>query len=90
MEAQAAFRGGDDPEEFPGQHLNVSRSVKEDYRQITLNWRQSEVWCAMDHGEIFVDLASPSQPPASKAEDDDCSFDFSDKDDSGDDADNLN
>jgi hypothetical protein len=86
MEAQAAFRGGDDPEEFP----NVTRSVKEDYRQITLNRRQSEVWCAIDHGEIFVDLASPSQPPASKAEDDDCSFDFSDKDDSGDDADNLN
>jgi hypothetical protein len=39
-EAQAPFHDGDDPEEFPGQHLIVGRSIEEDYRQITLNRRQ--------------------------------------------------
>jgi hypothetical protein len=46
----------------------------------------------MDHGDNFVDLAGPSQPPAPKEEDDDWSFDFSDDDDDGGDgdgADNL-
>jgi hypothetical protein len=42
-EAQAAFRGGDDPEDFPGMHPIVGRSVEEDYWQITLNRRQPEV-----------------------------------------------
>nr|XP_051206344.1 uncharacterized protein LOC127321362 [Lolium perenne] len=74
-EVQAAFRGGDEPEEFPGQHLIVGRSVKEDYRQITLNPRQAAVWSAMDHGENFVDLAGPPEPLAPKEEEDDFSDD---------------
>jgi hypothetical protein len=74
-EVQAAFRGGDEPEEFPGQHLIVGRSVKEDYRQITLNPRQVAVWSAMDHGENFIDLAGPSEPLAPKEEEDDFSND---------------
>jgi hypothetical protein len=41
-------------------HLIVGRSIEEDYRQIMLNRRQSEVWSAMDQGENFVDLAGPS------------------------------
>jgi hypothetical protein len=39
MEAHAAFHGGDDLEEFPGQHLIVGRSIEEDYWHITLNLR---------------------------------------------------
>jgi hypothetical protein len=90
-EAQAAFRGGDDPEDFPGQHLIFGRSVDEDYRQITLDPRQAAVWSAMDHGKNFVDLTGPSEPPAPKEEEDDWSFAFSDDDGGGDadDADNL-
>jgi hypothetical protein len=30
-EEQAALRGGDDPEEFPGQNFIVGRSIEEDY-----------------------------------------------------------
>jgi hypothetical protein len=60
MEAKAAFQGGDDPEDFPGKHLIVGRSVNEEYRQIMLEPRQVAVWSAMDHGENFVDLAGPS------------------------------
>jgi hypothetical protein len=89
--AQAAFLGGNNPEELPGQHLIVGRSVDEDYRQITLDPRQAAVWSAMDHGKNFVNLAGLSEPPAPKEEEDDWSFDFSDEDGGGegDDADNL-
>jgi hypothetical protein len=38
-QARAALRGGDDPEDFPGQHVIVGRSVDEDYRQITIDPR---------------------------------------------------
>jgi hypothetical protein len=43
-EEQAAHRGGDDPEEFPGQNFIVGRSVEEDYWQITMDPRQAPVW----------------------------------------------
>jgi hypothetical protein len=89
-EAQAAFRGGDDPEDFPGQHLIVGRPVNKDYRQITQDPPQVAVWSTMDHGNNFVDLAGPFEPPTPKEEeDDDWSFDFSDDDGGGNDADNL-
>jgi hypothetical protein len=32
LEAQAAYRGPDDPEDAPGQHLLVGCSLDEDYR----------------------------------------------------------
>jgi hypothetical protein len=38
-EAQAALRGGDDPEDFPRQRVTVGGSVDEDYRQIMLDPR---------------------------------------------------
>jgi hypothetical protein len=90
-EAQAAFRGGDDPEDFPGQHLIFGRSVDEDYRQMTLDPRQAAVWSAMDHGENFSDFAGPSEPPVPREEEDDWSFDLSGDDigNDGDDANNL-
>jgi hypothetical protein len=88
VEAQAALRGGDDPKDFLGQHFIVGRSVEEDYWQITLDPRQAAVWSAMDHGENFVNLAGPSEPPAPKEKEDDWSFDLS-SDDGGDNADNL-
>jgi hypothetical protein len=45
----------------------------------------------MDHGENFVDLDGPSEPPAPKEEEDDWSFDLSGDDigNDGDDANNL-
>ena len=46
-EALAAAYGGN-PEEFPGEHLIRSRSVNEDYRQVTLDKRKAELWSAMD------------------------------------------
>ena len=85
-EVLAALGTADDPQEFPGQHIILGRSVNEDYRQVTLNDRQAELWSAMDHGDNFVDLAGPSEPPAPKEEDEE-SFHFSDDDD---DADSLN
>ncbi|KAK1642791.1 hypothetical protein QYE76_060596 [Lolium multiflorum] len=91
VEAQVAFRSGDNPKDFPRHHLIVGRSIEEGYWQITLNRRQSEVWSAMDHDENFVDLAGPLEPPAPKEEEDDWSFNFSDEDGGGDgdDTDNL-
>jgi hypothetical protein len=78
----AALRGGNDPEEFPGQHFIAGRSVEEDYRQMTLDPRQAAVWSARDHNANFVDLAGPSEPPAPKGEeDDDWSFGSSTDDD---------
>ena len=67
---------------------SASRSVNEDYRQVTLDDRQVELWSAMDSGAI-VDLAGPSELPVPKEEED--LFHFSDDDDGGDgdDADNL-
>jgi hypothetical protein len=32
MEAEATLCGGEDPEDFPGLHVIVGRSVDEDYR----------------------------------------------------------
>jgi hypothetical protein len=85
MEAQAAFCGGDDPEDFLGKHLIVGRSVGEDYRKITLDPRHAAVWS-------MADLAGPCESPTQK-EEDDWSFDFSDGDGGGngdgDDTDNL-
>jgi hypothetical protein len=88
VEAQAALRGGDDPKDFLGQHFIVGRSVEEDYWQITLDPRQAAVWSAMDHGENFVNLAGPCEPPEPKEEEDNWSFNFSDEDDVVD-ADNI-
>jgi hypothetical protein len=82
-EAQAALRDSNDLEDFPGQHFIAGRSVEEDYRQMTLDPRQAVVRSAMDHGENFVDLAGPSEPPAPKEEEDDWSFDLSGDDDNG-------
>jgi hypothetical protein len=42
-EAQAALRGDDDEEEFPGLNFMVGRSVDEDYRHITLDPWQAAV-----------------------------------------------
>ena len=84
----AALASADHPEEFPGEHIIIGRSVNEDCRQVTLNDRQAELWSTMDHGDNFVDLAGPSEPPAPKEEDE--SFHFSDDDDDGGDgADSL-
>ena len=70
-ESLAALGTSDDPEEFPGQHIFVGRSVDEDYKHLTLNDLDASLWSAMDHGENYVDLAGPSQPqppPAPKEE----------------------
>ncbi|KAK1606656.1 hypothetical protein QYE76_030329 [Lolium multiflorum] len=67
-QAQAALRGGDDPEEFPSQNFIVGRSVEEDYRQMTMELRQAAAWYARDHDANFVDLAGPSELPAPKKE----------------------
>jgi hypothetical protein len=83
-EAQAALWGGDDPEEFPGQHFIVGPSVDEYYQQMTLDPTQAAVWYAMDHCENFVNLAAPSEPPAPKEEEVSLSGD-----NDGDDVDNL-
>jgi hypothetical protein len=56
LEAQTAYRGPDDPEDVPGQHLLLGRSVDENYRQVTYNTREAELWFAMDYGN-FIDLA---------------------------------
>ena len=92
--AAVAAAGGNPEEEFPGEHLIRSRSVNEDYRQVTLDDRQAELWSAMDHGDNFVDLAGPSELPAPKEEEEEeDSFHFSSADDDdggdGDDADSL-
>ena len=84
-EAMAALASGDHPEEFPGEHIIISRSVNEDYLQVTLNDRQAELWSAMDSGAV-VDLAGPSEPSAPKEEG---SFDFDDDGCDDDDADSL-
>jgi hypothetical protein len=93
MEADAAFRGGGNPEDFPGQHLIIGRPVDEDYWQITLDPWQAAVWSAMDHDKNSVDLAGPFEPLTPKEEEDNWSFDFSDNDSGGDsgddDADNF-
>jgi hypothetical protein len=75
-EALATLRGGDDPEEFPGQNFIVGCSVDEDYRQIAMDPRQVAMWSARDHDANFVDLAGPSELPTSKEKkaDYDCSF----------------
>jgi hypothetical protein len=52
------------------QHFIIGRSIDEDYQQITLAPRQAAAWSARDHGENFVDLAGPSEPPSPKEEDD--------------------
>ena len=82
-EALAAAYGGN-PEEFPGEHLIRSRSVNEDYRQVTLDKRQAELWATMDSGAV-VDLDGPSELPAPKEEEDSFDlYDFSDDDGGGD------
>ena len=83
--AAVAAAGGNPEEEFPGEHLIRSRSVNEDYRQVTLDDRQAELWSAMDSGAV-VDLAGPSELPAPKEEEEEDSFHFSsaDDDDGGD------
>jgi hypothetical protein len=81
MEAKAALRGGDDPEEFPGQNFIVGRSIKEDYRQMMMDPWQAAVWSTRDHDANFIDLVGPSQPAPKEEEDDDWSFGSSSDDD---------
>jgi hypothetical protein len=75
-EAQAALRGGDEPEEFPGQNSIVGRSIEEDYQQMMMDPRQAAVWSAKDHDANFVDLAGPSELPAPKEEEEEDDWSF--------------
>jgi hypothetical protein len=68
-EAQAALRGDDDEEEFPGQNFILGRSVEENYQHIAIDPWQAAVWSARDHGaNNYVDLTGPSELPAPKEE----------------------
>jgi hypothetical protein len=81
-EVQAVLHGGDDPEEFPG----LGRSVEEDYRQITMDPRQTTMHSARDHGSNFIELTEPFELPAPKEEeDDDNDWSFGTSNDDGDD-----
>jgi hypothetical protein len=81
-----AYRILDDPADASGKHLLVGRSSNEDYRQVTYNAREVELWCSRD-SDNFVDLAAvePSPPPTSKQDEDwEFSTDCSDVAESGD------
>jgi hypothetical protein len=71
-EVQAVLHGGDDPEE--------------DYRQITMDPRQTTMQSARDHGSNFIELTEPFELPAPKEEeDDDNDWSFGTSNDDGDD-----
>ena len=82
LQAQAAYCGPNEPEDAPGQQLLLGRPVDEDYRQLSYDEREVELWSTMDYGN-YVDLAggAPSPPPAPKEDED--NWEASDDDNNG-------